>query len=113
PPDWNDFSSVAPVRKLRARTRMVAFPRPCLLCEYSSTFHNWPSCVNVTPFLKSSTPIIEPNLLQCVSLARLYHDYIVQGRGMPRPCTYRSNHCAAAPGKSFARPRRSVHFGSA
>jgi len=57
-PDVKVFSRVAPRRRSRALIRMVAFPRPGLLKEYSSTRNRFPSNSKTTPLRRSFTSII-------------------------------------------------------
>src|SRR5512141_2302021 len=68
-PDWNVFSNVEPVRMSRTLVRMVALPRPGLLCEYSSTRKSRPSSSNVVPLRRSFTSIIVLPLLLILLLA--------------------------------------------
>src|SRR3990170_4795448 len=58
-PDWKVRSIVPPVRRSRTRVRIVALPRPGLLCEYSRTLYRCPSNSKVTHLRKSLTSIIQ------------------------------------------------------
>src|SRR3989337_4184243 len=51
------FSKTPLVRRSRTLVRMVALPRPGLLCEYSRTLYRFPSSSKVTPLRKSLTSI--------------------------------------------------------
>src|SRR3989304_3546545 len=51
------FSKTPLGRRSRTLVRMVALPRPGLLCEYSRTLYRFPSSSKVTPLRKSLTSI--------------------------------------------------------